>query len=434
MATEVLAVNGVGAEDSFTNEGGANKPASVALPNDEDTTRITGQFPPLTQRLTFANPTVIDADDTITNVTITVRAKDVGAGIATFTISQHDGTNESTSGALNTGAGYADFTYSLNSPPSGGSWTLAQLQNLSTLISLTAGVPVLAVTTVFATVTYTAVSSPVTDLTGQQARNDDGSEITATWIDNLDADISFNPFDGNLRIRSIIEVTVANLTTFDINTLYDIDKGSGYEGIANLGTNGIDFGPSANFVHEAPTTQQISSGGFDAGVMIDESDTPTISIDQDNKSEIEVSLAFDTDVVENGWKYRIYLYNNGVELDSYTVITITLAIPQTCDDPTGVSAKYDGVHSGGINHRLTWTPFNGDLEIQYLNNSLWTNVATVDGNTGEYLHTQAVIAGLDKAYYYRFRQDCGSIQSNWVYILSTEHTYLDRSTHRHGRR
>lgn len=158
FASEQLDISGVGSDDDWTLDGAASK--AIALSDTSDTSGIVSD-PGAVQDLAFTNPAVVDGDDEITNVTVTVRVKWMIAQATTLDYVVGDGTGTSP-GTFDT-AGNSDFvdeTISMDSPPSGGSWTLAKLQGL--VIELTApGVfgTTFYVSKVKAVVTYTPVSA-----------------------------------------------------------------------------------------------------------------------------------------------------------------------------------------------------------------------------------------------------------------------------------
>lgn len=156
MATETLAVTGVGASDDWTRTGGTDKPNAVST-NDGDTSYLQGNLAlHPDQILTFADPSAVKAGDSITNVTVSVVAKKTGPGTGGFTFTCDDGGGATTRTVNNvefTGS-YVQFDNSNDTAPSGGAWTLAKLNALTTHMAQTQSQDTRA-TQVFATVTYT---------------------------------------------------------------------------------------------------------------------------------------------------------------------------------------------------------------------------------------------------------------------------------------
>lgn len=153
MPTEILAVDGVGANDAWTLTAGASKAAAVALPDDEDTTCITGTVGQI-QSLLFAD-SAIGAGDTINSVTIILRSKGSSDLGTPASCKQQEGANLGTAFNLPKGVGYADITETARTlAPDGGAWNLTKLNNLAARLD---GGDDLAsvVTTLFATVDYT---------------------------------------------------------------------------------------------------------------------------------------------------------------------------------------------------------------------------------------------------------------------------------------
>lgn len=158
MATETLACTGVGTHDEWDLTSGASKAAAVALPDDADTTHITGS-PAAEQDLAFEAPSEIGEGDTINSVAWVVRVKSTGMSPAELTVHLNDGSEAGTKGAdviSDIGAGYADETQTHGTNWNEEPWAFADLANLELhLLQENAFGSELKVTTAYLIVDYT---------------------------------------------------------------------------------------------------------------------------------------------------------------------------------------------------------------------------------------------------------------------------------------
>jgi hypothetical protein len=160
VSTENLAATAVGNYDQWENVGGADKVASVALPDDGIATNLRTYFNGYRQSFTLATSS-IPAGSTINSVSVrsrlgTYEGSDVDS---TRVFLRLGGTNADTSartcqawvGGLQPGYVYIDEI----SRPGGGSWTLSDLATLEVGVACEPGSNWAGVTTLYVIVDYT---------------------------------------------------------------------------------------------------------------------------------------------------------------------------------------------------------------------------------------------------------------------------------------
>lgn len=155
MAKVTLDMSGVGANDGFPLTGAATKALAVAGPDDDDTSYITASGNITVQDLIVADAP-LQASDTITNVRLRVRAKQITGSPALDVTPSSSGSSGSTTSLSSWISSYGDKTIDYANAPDGGSWTLDKLNDLAIQLHQTGvGPHTLRITTIQAEVTYT---------------------------------------------------------------------------------------------------------------------------------------------------------------------------------------------------------------------------------------------------------------------------------------
>ena len=156
--------------------------------------------------------------------------------------------------------------------------------------------------------------------TAFRLRNDDGTEVTATWKAAANTNINVDMLGGNvpLRIRLCAQETGTTAATFAAN-LFMSKNGGAYAQVTAATANAkvID---SANFVDNANTTQQVSAFTFVAGRMDDVDGTTgaTASIVQNSGTEFEFMVQLVAADLANGDTLDFRVYRSGVAIAVYT--------------------------------------------------------------------------------------------------------------------
>lgn len=159
MAEEVLAITGVVSEVGMSKFGGVSSVTLLAAPDDDDTTYIYGTGS-VSGEYTFGDCAVIQAGDTITNVSVRYRMKcvtttdmpNIAYGVGGFA----GDINEASPSIGN--LAYVDSTLSGALDPGGEAWTLANVNNLRAQYT-TPDATTCRCTTIVATITYTPAPS-----------------------------------------------------------------------------------------------------------------------------------------------------------------------------------------------------------------------------------------------------------------------------------
>jgi len=167
-------------------------------------------------------------------------------------------------------------------------------------------------------------------------RNDDGSEINASWKANQDNIFSGQAKSQNLRLRLSIKNTAAAAS----NYLYQLQTttragyyscgivpSASYSDVpttsgAGCGSSIACMTTSTNFADGDATTQQLTSEGtFTVGKMVEDPSNKTgaITINQNYFTEVEYNFQFTTNASSNT-HYCFRVTNAGAPLDFYTQV------------------------------------------------------------------------------------------------------------------
>jgi hypothetical protein len=129
-------------------------------------------------------------------------------------------------------------------------------------------------------------------------RNNDGNETTATWKASTNTAVSISNLD-KIRLR-INEFEDSNFdpVTFGTNLYYSKNGGASWVLISKNGSNDFRLTESYLVTRNAPTTQQISSGGYAAGfVFVD--NQPNFTLNSNTNTELEYVLEPTVNVQSN---------------------------------------------------------------------------------------------------------------------------------------
>jgi len=185
------------------------------------------------------------------------------------------------------------------------------------------------------------------DQTSFRGRNDDGSESGASWIDAANSDWT-QDVDTNFRVRFLIQESGAGTASGTLNHASGFSSlqynlgGAGWNSVTDSSSVVIMSASSDPFTNGDVTTQQLGSGTFVDGFILDsENITDSASFSGDDETEVEYCLQIvgadvsDTDTIQ----LRVVGEDgSGVVLNSYTnTPTITVNIPAgvTIDVPLG---------------------------------------------------------------------------------------------------
>lgn len=129
---EVLQVSAVSSPNSWTLGAGTDKVAAVQSPDDADTTYVaaTPSGSDVEQQYALANPIGIGPNDTILSVKVISRVRKVSGAAGMYRHAAVLSGNVSPGGSKVLTTSYADYQDAFSAKPGGGSWSLADVQNL----------------------------------------------------------------------------------------------------------------------------------------------------------------------------------------------------------------------------------------------------------------------------------------------------------------
>lgn len=168
----------------------------------------------------------------------------------------------------------------------------------------------------------------VTQFVAQQtfrARNDDGSETSATWKFATNTDWSQN-VDETFRVRFLIEETAGGSANNYSYVVYFSLNGGAWT--ACDPTTAVHATPSAFVVDVTPTTQQIGAGSFVAGEFDSDGGASNISLTA-QQTEMEYCLTLNSAQINDGDTIALRVYNGNGALDAYNVMPTITAIEAT---------------------------------------------------------------------------------------------------------
>ena len=190
---------------------------------------------------------------------------------------------------------------------------------------------------------------------GFRARNDNGSETTATWIAALNTNWSQN-VGVTFRFRVEALETAGGSTGQSLPLEYQLNGG----GYALVGAaTPIQFATSGTVADATATTQQIGSGTFLAGEFDSDGAVASVSFAGNDRSEMEFCLTIDSAQVANN--DTIDLRINGLDAYAQTAtITVIETVSWTADltSPSFDFTASPFVVQQNIVYALTSSSFN----------------------------------------------------------------------------
>ncbi len=255
--------------------------------------------------------------------------------------------------------------------------TVAETVDLSLLDTYGTGLDVSSVQTL----TFVVTAPAAWNLTNFWFRDDDGTEISATGYGTAETakNESAGPvLPGAIRVRAAIR---ASSSDGIVSPQLEFKEGNSCDGNGWTAVSGIKenftLQPSENFTDGDPTTQQISSGQFIAGQIL-ESTNPAVSlaVPKNKSTEYEWSLVV-ADEVPDLATFAFRVTNGGAAFDTYQrcpVLTIrgrgggaqkerVLRVSGKAYPGAKVELVERGAEKGELVRQETTVPENGDFEI-----------------------------------------------------------------------
>lgn len=151
-------------------------------------------------------------------------------------------------------------------------------------------------------------------------RNDDGTEVTATWIDNTNDDLASPVTDTNYRLRFLLQNTGDKDAADGYLLRYNVDA-AGWVTVTTTSSYVRSFASAydgSGFSDGDPAYQRIGAGTYDVGECDDTGITGSFSTDQNDESEIEFCIQFrSADIGSNTVELQVW-DDATVVLDLYT--------------------------------------------------------------------------------------------------------------------
>jgi hypothetical protein len=167
-----------------------------------------------------------------------------------------------------------------------------------------------------------------------RGREDDGSEITATWKANANTNWS-QATGATFRVRFLITSTGTAGDTVSPQLQYNHDAG-GWNNVtgASSKVKGVN---SANITNQEATTQQVGVGTFIAGNVAEEGLTADVGLTTASETEVEYVLQCVSADLAGGGTIQLRVTDAGVALTNYTnTPSITLIVVPADGDLDGL--------------------------------------------------------------------------------------------------
>ena len=232
---------------------------------------------------------------------------------------------------------------------------------------------------------------------GFRARNDDGTQTTATWIAATNTDWS-QDVDTTFRLRFEILETAGGSANLGGVVEYQVN-GGGYATVT--ASTPVKLTSSGTVTDATATTQQISSGTFVAGEFDSNGVVGNISFNGNDRTEMEYCLTLDSAQISDADVVDIRVAG----LNTYTVANATVTalkantgvFSKTLDDAT-LSADASAI--AGASAAITWEDFTVSADtvpsIANANGAITTDDATISSDASTTVSADANIA-LDDA-------------------------------------
>lgn len=282
-----------------------------------------------------------------------------------------------------------------------------------------------------------AHTDPVFDQTNYWFRSDDGSESTATGFGGVAQDTDIGAAaDAQLRLRIGWGETAGGSKN---NVTVGLEFSSDDDGTCTTGTwtqitttsANWQLYDSANITDGEATTQQITTGTFVGGAVLDQTtESAGNSFSGNDRAEHEWTVQGNSPTA--GTTYHFRVSTKQTALDNYSVCAaITVNAPP--DQPTN-SSPSDGATGVALNPSLTGSTYSepdgeahADTEWRIdddsdFSSSVWTRTAgsaeettTVNTTNGTFANEQSGASSLnpDTIYYWQVRYNDGTVWSDW---------------------
>ena len=154
----------------------------------------------------------------------------------------------------------------------------------------------------------------VTNQTDFRFRVNSGNEATATWLANINTNISID-VDTSFRYRVVVAETAGASNPETVNLLLFFSLNGGTFTLITDST-AVQFASFTGSSDGDATTQQVGSGTFVAGELDNTGAVANLDL-QSSETEMEYCLTIDSGQVANDDTIDLRAFNSGVALDNY---------------------------------------------------------------------------------------------------------------------
>lgn len=162
-------------------------------------------------------------------------------------------------------------------------------------------------------------------------RNDDGTEITATWKADANTLINYNVQLGKLRLRFGIQDFAFGVNANKYQLQFDVDAAGLWADVNSVSAI-VSCTPSTFLVNGSNTTQQLTAGTFitpNQGVNTSDGVAGTVNFTTSPEvCELEYCIIIDPLAVLEGQKldFKLVYSPSGLDLEKYSVASAELQV------------------------------------------------------------------------------------------------------------
>ena len=192
---------------------------------------------------------------------------------------------------------------------------------------------------------YSNLSAGTSDQTAFRFRNDDGTEVTATWLAALNTDYDAGTKAANYDLRLRIQTSCGGSSDITlVPTLYVVHNGGAEQAVTGASSKVLGY-DSANLTDEGATTEQLAGANpYTAGKTSEDGVSASMNLPNENDTEYEFTLRIVyADMAAGVNTYVLRLKNSGVAYDAYTVPDAQLTVTKAAAGPTAGTRMMMGV-------------------------------------------------------------------------------------------
>lgn len=156
--------------------------------------------------------------------------------------------------------------------------------------------------------------NPILNQTDFRFREDSGNEATATFLADLNTNISID-VDTDFRYRVVVAETAGSTNPATVNLLLEFSLNTGAFA-AVTGSSAVQFATFTGSSDTDATTQQLGSGTFVAGELDNTGAVSDLDL-QSSETEMEYCLTLDSGQINNDDTIDLRVVDGGADLNTY---------------------------------------------------------------------------------------------------------------------